>query len=379
MNQEYTPGVIAKAHEAFRSNIVRIGVGAAAGSLMLSACGASPENAVDTGTTVVATVDTLAFDGNVTDGSDATIRLEDDQGLYDCGGVKGESWKNEDGTDKPFNPNNIIDHMNAHPELASSDYAFWTGVFGEEGFNFLADKGIANSQYQDGLTVDAEVPETYTNFLAKQNGATLKVDAVSENYACKDAAGNYRVFPVNAKQLVAGETRLTGIALSELDYMAFIGVMQAQGKDLSRVFIQEMYPDTDGDGESDEKVFMVFNKHQMCANNELRIQVSVTEQTTVVDTVTPATGGPRVTVTTTRGVTSTTPNTPTTKDPNLDYNNNDGPNNGPGSGGQPGPEGVVSTTTPPETMPNTTTTRLGNSTTTAVPVPSTVTPTTIAG
>lgn len=68
----------------------------------------------------------------------------------------------------------------------------------------------------------------------------------------------------------------------------------------------------------------------------------------------------------------TTPQGPQNKNPNLDYNNNTGPNNGPGSGGQPGPEGTTSTTAAPATIPNTTTTRLGGSTTTAVPVPSTV-------
>ena len=253
----------------------------------------------------------FAFDGTVTDGSDAAIRAEDDANLYDCGGIKGETWKNPDGSNKPFNPNNLISHMTTHPELAKSDSDFWVDIFGAKALAFLGEKGIANKQHAEGHDIVADgLAPGYAESIAKLNSATLKVDAVSENYACKDAAGNYRVFPVNAKQLKAGETTLTGVALTKADYEAFVALAQEEGKDLTKVFVQEMDVDTDGDEEADTEVIMVFWKHSQCANNELKMPEAPKETTTTVVTTVNTTPRP-----TTPRVTSPTPTSPTPTNP----------------------------------------------------------------
>ena len=241
------------------------------------------------------------FSGVLTEGDDATVRLEDDANLYDCGGVKGETYKNPDGTEKPFNPDNLISHMNTHPELAKSDSQFWTDIFSDEGLSFLAAHGAGNQQHQDSVTVTApDVAPGYPDFIAKQNAAAIKVDAVAGNFACKTATGEYKVFPVGPKQLHAGETHLTGIVLTKADYEAFIGVLQANGKNLDSVFTQEMKVE-------DKEVVVVFAKHEMCANNELKIPAPAPAPekpgTPTINTVPQR--PPVVTVTTVPGVTTT--------------------------------------------------------------------------
>lgn len=261
--------------------------------------GTTPKTEVAHPTTTAA----FEFPGLLTEGDDVTVRGEDDANLYDCGGVKGETYKNADGTEKPFNPDKLISHMNDHPELAQSDSKFWTDIFSDEGLSFLATHGADNQQHQDGAKVTApDVASGYPDFIAKQQAAAIKVDAVAGNFACKTATGEYKVFPVGPKQLHAGETHLTGVVLTKADYEEFIGVLQTNGKNLDNIFTQEMKMKV-GDKEVD--VVMVFTKHEMCANNELRIPAPAPEKpgTPTVDTV--PSHPPVVTVTTGPGVTTT--------------------------------------------------------------------------
>jgi len=244
------------------------------GNTEVHASGTSPDKTTAVGAAPAA--GKFEFNGQVTDGSDAAVGAENDANLYDCGGVKGETYKNADGTDKPFNPDNLISHMNLHPELAKSDSDFWVDIFGEKSMNFLGDKAIGNKQHDDSKAVNVPgVAEGYANFIASQNSAVMKVDALAGNFACKTATGEYKVFPVGPKQLKAGETHLTGIALTRANYEEFVRIVASEGKNLDMVFTQEMNADTDGDGKGDLDVVVVLTKHQMCANNELKLPPAI--------------------------------------------------------------------------------------------------------
>jgi hypothetical protein len=308
-------------HQSRIGDIVRYTAVAAALVLGAAACesATSVETAGVSATSPHKTTSTVAgetpgaggfeFAGPVTDGSDAAVGAENDADLYDCGGVKGETYKNADGTDKPYNPDSLISHMNAHPELAKSDSDFWVNIFGEEGLAFLADNGIGNAQHQDTAKVDvADVAPGYPGFIANRNVAALKVDAVAGNFGCKTATGEYKVFAAGPKQLLAGETHLTGTALTKENYVKFVEIEKATGKNLDLVFVQDMNVDTDNDGVADTEIVMVFSKHLMCANNELKIPVQPPVVTTTQNNV-PQPTTPQATVTTVPGVTVAT-NTP---------------------------------------------------------------------
>jgi len=283
-------------------------VATATAAVALAACGSSTPSKKGNATKTTAAVSHQAFTfpGAITDGSDATIRAEDDAGLYNCGGVKGDTGENPDGTEKAFNPDHRIQHMNAHPTLAKSESDLWTGIMSPEGFAYLAQHGVGNSQHAENQKVAVDgVDPNFSDFLGKQNAVTIKTNETAGNFACKDANGNYHVFPVGLKELQAGKTHMTGVALTAEDYLQFVNIVHNNGGDLSNVFTQDMIVKK-ADGTLQSFVVVMTNA-EMCGNPELKVQKPPVQETTTTtaaatttDTTIPETG------TTTPEVTTTT-------------------------------------------------------------------------
>ncbi len=252
-----------------------------------------------------ATTTIEGIDGTVTAGDDATIAVEDAAGLYECGGVKNEDWRNDDGTEIAFTPDaGLIPHMNAHPELAESDQDFWVNVMGAEAFDYLAVNSYSNNQHDDDVAdLDVSgVDEAYEEYLEKQIATPVTADVVVQNHACVDAEGNYYVRPVGLKHLPAGQAYVTGNVLSDEKYEEFTELLDDGAEDQLLTY----RVDTDGDKKNDSVV--VVTKHRQCGNDILLTDVKVPEKPETPDGTNPAPTPttPGGTTPTTRGGANTT-------------------------------------------------------------------------
>lgn len=315
------------------------------------------------------------IDGTVTAGDDATIAEEDAAGLYECGGVKNEDWRNDDGSEKPFTPDaGLIPHMNAHPELAESDQDFWVNVMGAEAFDYLAANAYTNNAHDDeaaDLDVSA-VDQTYEDYLEKQVATPVTADVVVQNHACKDAEGNYYVRPVGLKHLPAGQAYVTGNVLSQDKYDEFTELLEDGAEEQLLTY----QVDTDGDDKNDAVV--IVTKHRQCGNNILLTDVPVPEKPE-----TPTTGGPTPTTPGGPGTTNTTRPTGSTR-PEVTTPAS-APIQGEGAGGNPDDDNdpnnntTTSTTAASQSTGTTGTTMRPSGPTAIDPVPPTTDTTVIGG
>lgn len=283
------------------------------------------------GTEQVTTTEATGINGDITAGDDATIRAEDDAGRYECGGAKNETWLNADGTVKTFSADvSLIPHMNRHKDLAVSDQNWQIDLMGQSGFKYLAVNAYSNNEH-DEVNSDLDVPEAsadYEDFIEKQVATVVLNDAVVENHGCLKPDGSYEVYGAGLKHIMRERTGVTGLVLSDDKYPGFVEAVEAEGKDLDDMLIQDV--DTNGDKVMDAK--HIATKLRECANNIKLTDIAVP---VTVEETTPATGGPTTTrggyTTTTRGGnTTTTGVTPSTR-PELGVSPNSSVVDGPGT------------------------------------------------
>lgn len=330
-----------------------------AGALAACSGGKEGDPAAADETAVETTVSTVSNDipGSVEPGDNATVAAENAAGIYDCGGAIDANWSVED---NPYTSDlALIPHMEAHEELAESDYKFWTDLMGEDAFEFATANAKSNAQNEVEADIDS-TPDSYETFLEKQVSTVVQEDTVVKNHACIDSEGNRYVRPVMYKNLTAGNTNVTGLVLEAEDYKTFVEKMKADGKDASKLLVQDVKV-------GDETYKHVATKHESCANN---IYVEGPPTDTPETTVTTV---PGTTVTTRPGTTTTIIRPPSTTIP-------DKRPQAPVPGGPsttverpvPGPSHPTTSTTarPPVVVPgepNPTTTIAGNGTTTTMP------------